>query len=788
MINSLKKKVLVEDSVSFLESSLATLISPSMFVEEKYKLLEDIKKHYLSLDEKERAKINSWLNGRYKRFLELLLKYDKNIHNLIDFVNYSFRWGILGVIAQDVDFSNYLVEPIIEKKRFSNETISSYAFLTYGTLSFHYFRESTEGLEKDFYFKKALTSLTSAYSGAKNDYLKNRASYFLTQLYSLNSDFSSAIVWYFKSLECNDLVHDQFSMLYAVLLRDIDKEMGNSFNNIGKIFTKEHIKNRYFWIRFRSHVSNPQLISKINVLINLCSLSDEVQIIKWESEVEEFFEAINSYLNVMVDSIDAKNSSVLEALYFSPHLNNRGKAQVLFRMAEIQRYFNHDLGRAMLMASESNTLFFDAKRLIFMSGLLLENFALEIRTLLAEQRYAFLSSSVTLYCNEIDRKVSAWKRFVKRSCFSGRFDEDIDFLEFLSGYTQNNQLQQLLKTRLAYLYFKGTAGISEDAYVNPNLSKAKQYFEEIKENPLVKKHLQHPKLSIYLDMEKESPSGEGKYLFFEKRMSSKLLIVFSCAFSYMHYTQLREFYQRNKINVLFIGNPPLNWYHGSEWDRVESIMKKVVFKRFKKENITTYFGSMGGYAAMKVALTYGLKTIVFNPQIDLHLWIKHRPTIAPRLKEENLVHLQDFKVSSFEKTPIYITTSSSIEDVEAFKILIHKFSLCKEGLFIIEKIPDNIHAGIFERVYSANQQKAIINISELQDTYFPSKKYEKITHKIPKELHDIFWSFINANMNLRVIIQIKAGEIFCGGIKENFLTKPLLYSLLEELKVFRDGA
>ncbi len=783
MLGALKKGILKEDKVSILEGLLATLVAPSLFVEEKHQLLEDIKKVYLSLDEQEKKQIVSWLNGRYKRFLELLLKYENNIHNLVDFVNYSFRWGIAGVIAQDVDFSYALVNPIIERKKFPNETISSYAFLTHGTLSFHYFRESDDRLERHFYFEKAQGSLLKAYQSAKNDYLKNRSAYFLTQLYSLNGDFSSAMVWYSKSLECSDKVHDQFTMLFAMLLRDLDQDLIFSFNNIGKIFTQEHVENRNFWKLVKARIENPLLMDRITRVMNLLSFEKELNLSHKEVEIAPFLDALNGYLNVMVDKGNEKDGGLLQDLYFSPHLNNRGKSKILFRMAEIQRHYTKDLGRAMLMASESNGLFFDNKRLQFMSSLLSEHFASEIREILETHPQTFLNSSVTDYCQEQERKVVAWRRFVQRSSLSGRFEEEVEFLEYLLAHTSTKELQQVLKTRLAYLYFKGTGGVSEDGFESPNLFKAKAYFEAIKENPLVAKHLKHPKLSIYLEMEKETPNGDGTYLFFEKRMSNRLLIVFSCAFSYTHYTQLREFYERNKINILFINNPPLNWYHGSEWSRVESLMKKVVFKKFKKENIITYFGSMGGYGAMRVALTYGLKTIVFNPQVDLNLWIKHRPVISTRLRKENLVHLQEFSSSAFEKTPIYITSSSSIEDVEAFKLLIEKFSSCQEGLFIIEKIPDNIHAGIFARVYSGNQQKAILNIAQLQDSYFPSKKFEKVQYKIPKKSHADFWNFVNRSMNLRVIIQIINGEIFAGGVKENFIHKPQLYSLLEEIEL-----
>ena len=775
---------LVEKEVSILQSSLATLNTSSLFVEEKYKLIESIKEQYNRLDTANKKTINEWLNGRYKNFLEKLIKYDKNIHNTVDFVNYSFRWGISGVISQDIDLAYYLVNPIITREKFKTEPISSYAFLTHGSILFHYFRESIneDNINRETLFKRAVSSLVQSYQSAKNDYLKNRSAYFLTQLYSLNGDFDSAIVWYYRSLDCSDLVHDQFSMLFSILFRDIDKDMILSFNFVGKVFTKENIQNRYFWIFVKSKIGNSIAINHIDTVINLSYPLYSKKNDNWGDDIEDFFTTLDNYISFVVEPLDRSYTPKLQTLYFSPILNNRGKAEVLFRMAQIQRFYINDLGRAMLMASESNSLFFNLKRLDFMSRTFLEEFGLDIREILDSSSCKFQNSNINFYCLEKDRKVLAWKRLIKKGCLSGRLDEEIEFLEYIKEHTNNKKLLQVSKTRLAYLYFKGTAGISEDGFTKPNYQKAKKYFEDIKENPLVTKYLQHPRLSIYLDMEKASPIGDENYLFFEKRMSSKLLIVFSCAYSYMHYAQLREFYQKNRINVLFISNPTLNWYHGSEWDRVESIMKQIVFKKFKKENITTYFGSMGGYGALRVALTYGLKSIVFNPQIDLDIWIKHRPVISTRLKPYDLVHIQSFSRMAFENTPIYIMSSSSIEDVEVFRILIDKFAESKKGLFIIEKIPDNLHAGIFAKVYSGNQQNSILNISALQDRYYPSAKYEKITYQIPKELTEKFWRFINSSMKLRVIIQIVNGDIFCAGVKDNFGVKPILYSIENEIK------
>jgi len=77
-----------------LESLLASLAYNSMFVEEKFKVVEDIREIYITLDKKDKNSINLWLNGRYKKFLELLSRYNNNIHDRISFVNASFRWSM----------------------------------------------------------------------------------------------------------------------------------------------------------------------------------------------------------------------------------------------------------------------------------------------------------------------------------------------------------------------------------------------------------------------------------------------------------------------------------------------------------------------------------------------------------------------------------------------------------------------------------------------------------------------------------------------------------------------
>ena len=439
-------------------------------------------------------------------------------------------------------------------------------------------------------------------------------------------------------------------------------------------------------------------------------------------------------------------------------------------MGEEVRDKSGDLNRAMLMFSESVELYRNSNRFISISSLILKNFSIELREILKQRSGDFISLPLNRYCFEQSMGKSAWIRFIEVGFVSGYFEEEVEFLEYIKEKTEIISLIRLIDTRLAFLYYKGHAGVRIHDYNQPNYHKAQALFRTVKDNPLVLKHLNHPILSIYNKL--ETINKNEHYLYFKNKKSDKLLIVFSCAFSYAHYTQLRTFYQKNRTNVLFLNNPKLNWYHGKEWDRVTQTIEKIVDKSFNKKDVICYFGSMGGYMALKVGLSYGFKTIVFNPQIDMNIWIKHRPILAPRLREETeLINIQDFDIKAFELTPIYYMTSSSIEDVEVFSIFIQKISLCKQGLFIIEKISDNIHAGVFGKIYKEHQQDVILNISNLQERYFPSSNYQKIEYQVLSQYHRKFWNFLIDSMRFRLIIQIINNEIFVATMKDDFSRK-----------------
>jgi len=775
--NFLKTFISIEltDQVQFLKSSLATLVPTGIFPEEKKSLLEEIRFIYISLNKEQKDHLDTWLDSRYKEFLSLLVSYNKNIHNYVKFISFAFRAGIKNVIARDISFAEYLLEPVIKRRIFPCEKVSAYANLNYGNIQYHNFITSVNTIERTQYFKKAYYSLMFSYSKGETDYLKNRSAYFLALLYAGYKNFHTAISWYKHAINTPKPAPNIYTLPFIMLLQTIDIKSSEIFEEYKTIFTKKNTTNKQFWLLFQKELTNHTLKNNITLFLEYCTFEQKTPS-NWETKkIKTFFSTVSSYIENTIDIKDYTSSTHLQKLYRNNLLTEKGKSNILFEMADTYAYHYNDLSRAILMASESNTMSYTKEKSHFISTLILSKFSMDIRNILKKYPYLFKSTRVNFYVKEQTRNIAAWKRFITHGFASGYFHEEVDFLEFILLHAENQELQKALKTRLAYLYYTGTAGISEDNHETPNISKSKAYFQTIKGNPLVKKYLTHPRLAIYQDMERYLDNKKENYLFFENKKSDELLIVFSCAGSYSRYTQLKVFYEKNKTNILFLNNPPYNWYHGSEWKRIQKIIDEVALKNFKKENIITYFGSMGGYAALRVGLIYSFRTIVFNPQVDLNIWIKHRPAISVRLnKEKKLHHLQEINVDKFEKMPLYYATSSAMEDVEAFRVIIDKISLCSNGLFIFEKIPKNIHEGIFTLLYKDKQQEALLNIAKIQKQYYPSVKYRTLDNKILQKDKKIFWNFILQSMKLRIMVQIADGIISYATVKDNFLFPPKL--------------
>ena len=91
-------------------------------------------------------------------------------------------------------------------------------------------------------------------------------------------------------------------------------------------------------------------------------------------------------------------------------------------------------------------------------------------------------------------------------------------------------------------------------------------------------------------------------------------------------------------HLLFVRCPDKNWYCDEAWDRVQALLQDRVQSRFAPDQVTCWYGSMGGHGALKAALAFGWRAIVFNPQTDLDLWAAFRPrerALQPRTRRQS---------------------------------------------------------------------------------------------------------------------------------------------------------
>jgi hypothetical protein len=758
-----------------IKYKLGYLRTNSLCVEEKNALINDIRELYSTLSQEQKYKLENWLNGRYRKFFNYLAVYQDNHHKRVDFSYDIFRWGIPGAIAQDVEYSIFLLKPIMNNKTNLSTATLSYAYYAYGTAMFHLYREGkNNNIDDAYYYHQSIETLSIS-ANAESNYLRQRSCYFLAETYTLKGNFSQSIDFYFQAISNQNALASQSELIWHIIT---NRKAIGIFDKISNIFSKEHTLNLDFWKLLLEHIKIGEVQKNISHIVAF--LENKTYIKKEIHSAEKvinFCKKLTNYLKYLVED-EICELQQLENMYHDNDYTKKAKSQILFKMGKLIADVERDIPKAILFMSESIDLYADRNRFKFISDLFLVYHKEEIQNILKQERYKFKNSVLQKYIVEKSMGKSAWKRFVQVGFINGEFDEEIEFLEYLADKDISFDLKKLINTRLGYLYFKGHSGIRIHDFNQPDYKKAKSLFMNLKEYSIVKKYLEHPILSIYNDMEIRKDNNQ--YIFFENEDSYKLLIVFSCAFSYSHYAQLRTFYNNNKVNVLFINNPKLNWYSDEEWYRVTDIIDNFALKKFNQKNITTYFGSMGGYAALKVGLTYHFKTIVFNPQIDMNIWLKHRPVLKPRMRNvKELVNLQKMPINMYEKTPIYYMTSSSIEDVEAFSIFIDKIQNCSNGLFLLEKIPANIHAGIFGRVYGDSQQDVLLQIDELLNEYNESRYTPP--YIINKTQADDFWQYIDDVMEIKIVIKIVNGTIFYG-VVNSYLDVNHLFSELPNLQ------
>ncbi len=182
--------------------------------------------------------------------------------------------------------------------------------------------------------------------------------------------------------------------------------------------------------------------------------------------------------------------------------------------------------------------------------------------------------------------------------------------------------------------------------------------------------------------------------------NGELLIVPSCLDSRHTYAQVRLLQQGLPgHHLLFVNNPEFDWYSDTSFDHLVELVRQRVAPAFAPEQVTCYYGSMGGHGALKLALQFGYRAVLFNPQIDLDLWALFRPNERQRLlAAERHARPAAWPDAAWAAAPVYIAVGSFTADRLALASLIGRLSTLANGRFIVEKFADRNHAGLINRI------------------------------------------------------------------------------------------
>lgn len=253
------------------------------------------------------------------------------------------------------------------------------------------------------------------------------------------------------------------------------------------------------------------------------------------------------------------------------------------------------------------------------------------------------------------------------------------------------------------------------------------------------------------------------HLWIEQPGADRVLIVFSCVDTHHSYTQVAPLSrQLPGHHLLFINNPELNWYSDEVFEEVAGLIERRVLERFARERVACHFGSMGGHAALKFGLRFGLRAVAFNPQVDLALWAAFRPAQRPLLlAAREHANVQDWPVEAYEQSPACYLVGSGTPDREAFSLWLQRVQQCRHGSFIVEKFADPHHAGLIARIAPQGQSVALLGraLQRLQElSLLPAQPG---THaELPAALVPGFWNKLDGADAIKLEIVIREGRVF----------------------------
>lgn len=271
--------------------------------------------------------------------------------------------------------------------------------------------------------------------------------------------------------------------------------------------------------------------------------------------------------------------------------------------------------------------------------------------------------------------------------------------------------------------------------------------------------LHDPQRQALLEGRCDGPGND--HLWFETAGATRLMVVFSCAVSHHEHPEVAAF--RGRLpdhHLLFVRNPDFNWYCDDSFDALCHLVRQKVLPRFDPAQVSCHYGSMGGHGALKLALTFGFRALVFNPQTDLDLWATRRPAQRPQLwAVQRHARLDAWPLATFERMPLYLACGSDSADREALSALIATLSRCGQLSAVIEKYPDPHHAGLMKRISTGSIARALAAVEARLDTLLAPAPLAGM-QAVASAAVAAWWQRLDDAQAMKVEIQVRDGRLW----------------------------
>ncbi len=713
---------------------------------EKITMLEWLSTYIAKLDDTDYSLLSSWCNDAYKSLCKHLKGGIGIGSNAVEIAN-IFRWGS-SLIKKDIHLSRSLIEQYYPFHEVVSNPAAFHCNVVYAhsqMLSYYYFDLSFSKFERTYYARTSIGLLNHLLTF--DTALNNRANYLLSMVYKVLGDIDKSLYHFIKALTSKHALPFQRNLIIRFIFDSLPEEKLPS--RLEKLLTDNNrALSCEFWLDVSNGIISSEIRNRISSYVSVLSnmgIKEGNSPMLSKSEIDE----LNSYIE-SVCSIDychdESEISRLLSVVTSKDTPAISKSLIFKRLAYSSFYASKC--NAMYYASMSLFNRYDADLAIF------------IQRMLIDADYGCVCDAI-ISSNKVSRDLAMIKvaeSLEKNTWVNGDPLSETAMLYYIVSNSLSSVATDLAKVRGAFLYIKGECTANQTLGIQ-NFKKGDGYLDSISIDnaQTIKNGIREH--GFYRHQSKLiQSSDDGEYVFYENKESDRLIIVFSCRYTYNVFQAGPRFLDGLETNALFINNPAGNWYSDKEDERVSRIIEKYALSKFSHNKIFCHNASMGGYAAIKFSIKHNLICIAANPQFNLNFWSFARPGDSKRILTcESIVNLDKMPLNKIDGLKACIIIGRHPHDVLPFQSWLDHAIKAKSYTYVIIKHDIPEHEALMYRAYGDTFMKAAYKeFDVLQDISL------LISNLRPCDFGGVLdvQNLINASNSGRWVLHKKDGQYF----------------------------